>query len=316
MASVRQFPGSKFWYACFSDGHGRRVQRSTRKEKRKDAQKVADGWEELYRSGLTARQAHKVIADLYKDIHGEELAGSATVRSYFEDWLKRREGEISKATLEAYQTATRRFLEWLGERADRMLLIELEERRIQAFRSEQQKRVAPRTVNQNVKILRIVLEDALREKLISENPAKNVKLLKEDKSTRRPLTLDEIRRILVVASDEWRSLITFGLYTGQRLADIATLSWNNVDLQAEEIVLTTRKTGRVVRIPICRPLAAHIDTLPSSDVPNAPLHPRASAIVSRKGSGAPLSREFGDMLVAAGLVPASRRSNVYKGVGG
>jgi hypothetical protein len=34
---------------------------------------------------------------------------------------------------------------------------------------------------------------------------------------------------LVGANDEWRSMILFGLYTGQRLGDIATLRWNNLD---------------------------------------------------------------------------------------
>jgi integrase len=44
------------------------------------------------------------------------------------------------------------------------------------------------------------------------------------KSERRPFTIDELRAVLEVADDEWKSLIKFGLYTGQRLADIAALT--------------------------------------------------------------------------------------------
>jgi integrase len=40
-----------------------------------------------------------------------------------------------------------------------------------------------------------------------------------------------VRAILNLADEEWRSMILFGLYTGQRLGDIASLRWNNVDLQ-------------------------------------------------------------------------------------
>ena len=50
--------------------------------------------------------------------------------------------------------------------------------------------------------------------------------------------------VLEVADDQWKSLIKFGLYTGQRLADIAALTWTQVDLSRNEIRLTTRKTGK------------------------------------------------------------------------
>jgi integrase len=43
---------------------------------------------------------------------------------------------------------------------------------------------------------------------------------------------------LGVASDEWRSMVLFGLYSGQRLGDIATLKWNNIDLVHRELRLS------------------------------------------------------------------------------
>jgi len=45
-------------------------------------------------------------------------------------------------------------------------------------------------------------------------------------------------------------MIPFGLYTGQRLADVATLRWDNLDLAKDEIRFTTRKTGRPMILPI------------------------------------------------------------------
>jgi integrase len=52
--------------------------------------------------------------------------------------------------------------------------------------------------------------------------------------------LDELRRILRIASGEWRHLILFGLYTGQRLGDIAKLTWRNVDLERGELAFGMR----------------------------------------------------------------------------
>ena len=48
-------------------------------------------------------------------------------------------------------------------------------------------------------------------------------------------------------------MIPFGLYTGQRLADVATLRWDNLDLAKDEIRFTTRKTGRPMILPIAKP---------------------------------------------------------------
>jgi hypothetical protein len=66
MASLRKFPRSPFWFACFTLPDGKRVQRSTKEKKRKDAQTKADSWEKLSKERAKARQSHKVIADIYR----------------------------------------------------------------------------------------------------------------------------------------------------------------------------------------------------------------------------------------------------------
>jgi len=55
-------------------------------------------------------------------------------------------------------------------------------------------------------------------------------------------------------------LIRFGLYTGQRLADLATLTWAQIDLERDEIRLSIRKTGKSTLIPIAQPLREHLLT--------------------------------------------------------
>jgi integrase len=67
-------------------------------------------------------------------------------------------------------------------------------------------------------------------------------------------------------------MIFFGLYTGQWLADVATLRWSNVDLVKGEIRLRTRKTDKMMILPIAAPLRRYLEGLPSSDDVNKPLH--------------------------------------------
>jgi integrase len=65
-------------------------------------------------------------------------------------------------------------------------------------------------------------------------------------------------------------------------------------------------------IPMAPPLRVHIESLPASDDPQAPLHPRAFALRSRTGSPSAISQAFSDLLVQAGLrakpASASHRS--------
>ena len=85
---------------------------------------------------------------------------------------------------------------------------------------------------------------------------------------------------LEVADGEWRSMIMFGLYTGQRLADIASLTWSQVDLVNHEIRFFTRKTHRRLVVPIAPPPREHLLKLAGSDHPSAPIHPKAAAVVA------------------------------------
>jgi integrase len=301
MASLRKYPRSKYFYACFTLADGRRVQRSTKETVRKAAQKIADEWERLGKERAKATQSHKVISDIFRMVHQSELPDS-TVRSFLNGWLDRRQGELATSSHVAYKGAAERFIDWLGDRADRSLA-ELESSHFIGFRDAEAKRVAPATVNKNIKYLRVIFEDACRGGYIAQNPVASGKCprlkvaSKSAANQRRPFTVDELRAILALADEEMKSLILFGLYTGQRLGDLARLTWANLDLVAQEIHLTTSKTGRVVRIPICEPLMEHIRRLPAADRPGAFIHERASS-----GASTTNSTRFGDLLAAAGLV--------------
>ena len=90
----------------------------------------------------------------------------------------------------------------------------------------------------------------------------------------------------------------FGLYLGQRLGDLARLTWRAVNLEQGEIAFTARKTGRRIVLPLVQPLTDYLAALPASDNPNAFIFPN-SASAKRT---AHLSNQFREILVDAGLV--------------
>jgi integrase len=132
-------------------------------------------------------------------------------------------------------------------------------------------------------------------------------------SKRRAFTLSETKRILRACGNdtEWRGLVLFGLYLGQRLGDLARLTWRAVDLESSEIAFTTRKTGRRIVLPLAQPLADYLASLPVSDNPNAFIFLDAAS-AKRTAS---LSNQFRDILVTAGLVEPRPRGHKSTGKG-
>jgi integrase len=310
MSSVRKKRDSKYWFACFTNADGTRTQRSTKETDRKKAQKLADRFEEAARGRVTARQAQRVIAEIFRDATGSSLQ-SSSIRDYFESWLARKKPETASSTHIFYTGKARRFLQWLNGRSENQLFT-INPADVIAFRASETKRVSPATVNHGIKVLRMIFEDAKRDGILADNPADCVKpVRRDDRPSRRPLTLPEIKRILAIANSEWRSLILFGLYTGQRLGDLARLTWANVDLQRSEVRLATSKTGRWQIIPMAPPLQRHIKSLLAGDDSCQPLHPLAHRTVSKSGKVGTLSRQFSELMARAGLVGPKRHRKSF-----
>jgi integrase len=300
VASLIKRPTSRFWVACFTDRNGQRLKRSTATANRKLAQKIADDYEAAARRKRTALQVRRVISDLHREITGEEIS-QTTLRSFLDSWLERKEPEIAPATALFYRNAAGKFLVFMGDTADADLT-EITRDHIIQFRNEEAKRFAPKTVNHEVKFLRMIFRAAKRDALIADDPAEFVDTVRKGKAiVRRPFTVAEIKAVLGVADPEWCSMVKFGLYTGQRLGDIATLTWQNIDLQHGEIRLITHKTHRQLILPMAASLRKHIESLPVSDESAAPLHPRAFAIMTKQGKSGHLSNQFADLLAEAGL---------------
>jgi integrase len=149
----------------------------------------------------------------------------------------------------------------------------------------------------------MLFKSARRDGVVSEDPTEFVETVRRERrpKIKRPFTLPELRSVLDLASDEWCSMILFGLYSGQRLADIATLRWNNIDLVHGELRFSTRKTEKTMILPLARPLRKCIESLSAPGDPSAPVHPKAFDLLERHYNTGNLSNQFADLLAAAGL---------------
>jgi integrase len=315
MATVVKKPNSQYWHAVFRDRTGKQLVKSTHETRKSIAEKIADTYERVARRKTTWRKLWDTLKELHVLVSGEEL-NSATVKEFCDRWLKNKKGRrVKPATQTAYETVIEQFLAFLGEKRSQSPLIDITKRDLDAFRNSlTEAGLAPASVNLKVKILRMVFSEARRDGYIPEDPAENLDTVKDQSErARRPFKLKEIQRVLEKADPEWQSLTKLGLYTAQRLGDLALLTWQNVDLTHDRLFLSARKTGQRITLPIVGPLKEHLLSLPSIDNPNTPLHPRAYATVkSQGGRVVSLSNQFVDLLVQAGLrAPISREATGF-----
>lgn len=316
MASLRRVPRSPYWIACFTLPDGTRTNRSTGTEDKRQAQRIANDFEDAAdeaRAGrLTETRARKTIADIFA-IGNKDALPSSSMKDYLESWLKRKELEAGETTHARYAVICRQFLAYLGTKANRDLL-QVTAKEFVSFRDFQAAKLSANSVNICLKVLRAAMAQAVRDGLIDTNEAARVSLLKrEDKFQRRPFTLPELRRILEVADEEWRGLILFGLYTGQRLGDLTMLTWQNLDLERRELRLSTEKTGRRQIIPLSKQLVQYVDSLPAGDNPKAPLFPRAYTAATDGTTSGRNSKQFNAILVQCGLARAQKHQGTGKG---
>src|SRR5947208_10360877 len=268
MPSIHRQPGRPNWFCAFSifnpeTGASKRVFRSTKTRDRKQALEICRAWHRAAlhaRNGkLTVDAAREVIArgvsDVFTHANVESLP-SASIKSWCETWLEAKAIEAEQSTRDRYRRIVERFVEFLGAKSKRDLST-LQASDIARFRDRETKELARATANLSLKVLRVCLGEAVRQGLLTINPAVRVKLLKSSKeSKRRPFSVSEIKRILKACGNdaEWRGLILFGLYLGRRLGDLAKLTWRAVNLESGEIAFTTRKTGRRIVLPLMQPL--------------------------------------------------------------
>jgi integrase len=295
MASIHKRTNSPYWVAWYRDPDGKQVCKTTKSKDRKIAQKIADTYEAAYRTGNAAQFFRENVISILKEVDPSSV-NVATVKEYFDQWLSAHSGELAETTVWSYRKRLEYFVEFVGEKK---LIDSVKKTDALGFRAKIAKDTSNATANNTMKILSSVFGSAMNEGVVVGNPFAKMKALSSDSVTKKHFTLSQVKRLLSVADAEWKSMITFGLYTAQRLGDLCTLTWGQIDFERKEILFTTEKTDRNMAIPAHDALWRHIMTL-QKGLQESPIHPRAYAMRKDIGIGK-VSREFRRVMVKAGL---------------
>jgi integrase len=314
MASITRRRGSEIWTAFFRDETGRQHCRSTETTDRQLARRIAEEFEAAAQKKRTLRQLQRVLDQMHELISGEAVQ-RLTFRDFAHQWLEVKKPAVAPSTLDFYSDGAAKFRAFLGQKAD-LPLSQITKADLINYRNSLVFALAPKTVNHHLKFVKTLFRAAKRDGLLVDDPGESVETIKRANpgtNKRRAFSLQELSAVLSVADPEWRSMILFGLYTGQRLGDIASLTWDNIDLATNQIRLRAAKTGRLMILPLAPALCKHVLSLAGNDNPSAPLHPRAYRIRETQSRTGTLSNQFSDLLALAGL---RQKKSHHKALGG
>jgi integrase len=219
------------WWVDWRDAEHRRHRERVGPSKRAAEQALAQRKAEVLagKFHLPGRRRPLLFADLAR----EYVAGVKATRA--------------PTTFETVQSRVRPLIEFFGSRrVDQISAFDVERYTRQRIGGVTPRGGArsPSTVSQELVLLHSILAEACRCGLARQNPVVGARRLRAAPRARRILSHDEETRLLSVCGNTWlRAAVLLGLYGGLRRAEIAALTWADVDLAAGIVRVEYGKGG-------------------------------------------------------------------------
>lgn len=256
---------------------------------------------------LTQAVCRDVINSILERTGANYRVEMPTTREWF---LTKFLPRLTPGTREAYQAGVNGFLAHLGKRADRPLMT-ITSADVDEFIAGlvTAGELSPRTVRDKyLGPVKAAFTRAVRLGILASNPASAVEIRvdgdgdeEQEVFEREVFTPAEVGLLIKSApSEEWRTLILLGYYTGLRMMKCATLKWDQVDLTAGTITAIPGKRGKKANIPIVHSeLRRALDRAAGVDHPEEYVLPGLSG--RECGGKRGISRDFLEIARQAGV---------------
>jgi integrase len=183
----------------------------------------------MRRGFTTKRDAQAFASDVeVSKSRGEYVApslGKVTVAELGGAWLLRQRGHMKPSGWRSYESAWRIHVE---PRWGTTPLAEIRYSDVQAWVSALASKRGPVIVETAASVLRRILDDAVRDKMLASNPARGVKLPRRARRQNTYLTADQLHR-LADESGRYRGLVLLLGVGGLRPGEAAALRVSDVD---------------------------------------------------------------------------------------
>jgi len=134
---------------------------------------------------------------------------------------------------------------------------------IERFKGRLASEVSPATVNRHLTLLKTLFNKAVQWGKTEVNPAKGVKLFRENNQRVRFLSEDEEMKLEAVFPSKYWHLVEFAIHTGMRKGEMFNLRWTDINFQTSVITIPRSKSGEMRHIPMNDRVVEILRGLPS-----------------------------------------------------
>lgn len=197
---------------------------------------------QTWKRGFTTKRDAEAFAATVEveKLRGTYIApklGRTTIGALGPQWLERQRGLLKSSTFLGYETCWRVHIE---PRWGRTRIADIQFTDVQAWVSELSTRRSASLVCDTHMVLAQILDDAVTDRLLSENPARNAKLKLPKRPPRRNIYLSASQ--LAMLADEagrYRSLVLLLGVGGLRWGEAVALRVSDIDFQERRVALHT-----------------------------------------------------------------------------
>ena len=205
MANVNRRPNGR-WRARYRDSEGQ--QHAKDFDRKADAERWARGQQATVDSG----------------VHIDPRAGKETVLEYAERW---RAAQVHRPTTAALVESQVRL--HIGPQLGARPLASLRRSDVQAWVKGRSQVLSPRTTRQVYRLLATILRSAAEDRLIGTSPAVRIQLPRLDPGKVKPLTVEQVERLVDLAPARYRALLVMMAGTGLRPGEAFAVTVDRVD---------------------------------------------------------------------------------------
>lgn len=168
--------------------------------------------------------------------------------------------ECGKDTLKGYKSMWDGLVGWCNKHSDEQIryVRDISEKLANGYASSLSgEGLSANTFNKRINFFRLFFRVLGKQARIEVNPFDEITRKRMNGTSRRELSMSELRDVLLKSEGELQRLFWLGTFTGLRLGDCCTLRWDEIDLEAGVIRRIPRKTrarGKAVLIGIPPPL--------------------------------------------------------------
>ena len=250
MSSLYRRSNSKYYWWT-TEYEGKRLRKSTKMKKKSLAKKIQDRWDYSVMTG-----------DL--EFYGISDQPSNNRDEFFDHFLQLRSRKTEKLYKNSKSMINRFRLYLKNNKISRIdkISVTVLDKYIDFLQCK------PKSKKNNIVEISLLLNQAIREELISSNPAKFVTLPVIKCKGHRLLDDDDLN-IIFAGAGRWSLYYLTLLHTGLRSGDVAMLKYGNIDREKRAIISLVRKSRRIHEFPLTNQL---LNEIPDLDI-NTPIFP-------------------------------------------